>query len=239
MKDRLPIVLSVTALLVALLGSTGAADAVIKFALNAGKLNGYKASKVKKKNTVVVRGRNGLIDRASIPRQPRGPRGPQGAPGSPGAQGPPGPPNPNADKLDGFDATGLTRIGHASVASGGGPLTSTEYSRFGPILSITAPAAGVVMVIGESSFQNIACTTGCGINAFLRHNESGAVSRGAQASCIPGQGCAQISAASVFSVSAGVNTFEIRMARTAGDGILNLGAVELVALFSPFGEPAS
>jgi hypothetical protein len=69
MKNRLPVALSVTALVVALLGSTGAAEAVISFAANAGKLRGFAPSKASKKNTVVVRGANGKIDARSIPAQ--------------------------------------------------------------------------------------------------------------------------------------------------------------------------
>jgi hypothetical protein len=148
MKNRLPTVLAVTALVVALMGATGIAQAVVVgFAANAGKLAGYKASKTKKKNTVVVRGRNGLIDAASIPRQARGARGATGATGPPGATGatgatgaqgiqgiqgvkgdkgdkgdigPPGAPNPNAldsDKLDGLDSSGFVQ-GEGKVYAG-------------------------------------------------------------------------------------------------------------------------
>jgi hypothetical protein len=72
MRNRLPTVLAVTALVVALLGSTGVAQAVVAtFAANAGKLSGFKASKRAKKNTVVVRGANGKIDAASSSRPAR------------------------------------------------------------------------------------------------------------------------------------------------------------------------
>jgi hypothetical protein len=94
MKNRLPIALSVTALVVALLGSTGAAEAVISFAANAGKLRGFAPSKTSKKNTVVVRGANGKIDARSIPASARG------ATGAPGAAGPTGPAGPKGDKGD-------------------------------------------------------------------------------------------------------------------------------------------
>jgi hypothetical protein len=126
MKNRLPIALSVAALVIAMLGATGAANAVtVAFAQNAAKLAGFKASKTKKRNTVVVRGRNGLIDRASIPPQARGARGPTGATGPQGLQGPQGPqgpqglqgpagaPNPNAvnsDQLDGLDSTDFQKV---------------------------------------------------------------------------------------------------------------------------------
>jgi hypothetical protein len=39
----------------------------------------------------------------------------------------------------------------------------------------------------------------------------------------------------VFVENPGVNTFEIRMSRSAGNGTLNVLGVELVAIFSPFG----
>jgi hypothetical protein len=94
MKNRLPIALSATALVVSLLGATGigqaASNAVVSsFASNAGKLGGYAPSKTAKKNTVVVRGSNGKIDKASLPltRGPAGPTGPTGPKGDTGATG--------------------------------------------------------------------------------------------------------------------------------------------------------
>ena len=94
MKNRLPLAVAATALLVALLGSTGIAQAATaSFALNAGKLLGFKPSKTSKKNTVVVRGANGKIDARSIPAQARGARGiagPSGPVGPVGATGPAG-----------------------------------------------------------------------------------------------------------------------------------------------------
>jgi Collagen triple helix repeat (20 copies) len=101
MRQRLPIVLSITALLVALLGATpygeAASDAVVTaFAQNAGKLGGFAPSKSARKNTVVVRGANGKIDRGSLPAMGnalgvRGAQGAQGPSGPVGAQGPSGP----------------------------------------------------------------------------------------------------------------------------------------------------
>jgi hypothetical protein len=102
MRQRLPIVLSATALVVAVLGATpygeAASNAVLtSFAQNAGKLGGFVPSKAAKKNTVVVRGANGKIDRASLPTTSAqlsraGEQGPQGLAGSQGGQGPQGPP---------------------------------------------------------------------------------------------------------------------------------------------------
>jgi hypothetical protein len=83
---------------VAVLGTTSlgeAASSAVRatFAQNAGKLRGFVPSKKAKKNTVVVRGANGKIDRASLPLT-QGPRGPAGATGPAGAQGAAGPAGP-------------------------------------------------------------------------------------------------------------------------------------------------
>jgi hypothetical protein len=109
MYKRLPIVLSAMALVVSLLGATGvgqAASSAVRatFANNAGKLRGFAPSKTKKKNTVVVRGANGLIDKASLPLT-AGPRGATGATGPAGPAGPTGPVGPSTGPAGG-DLTG-------------------------------------------------------------------------------------------------------------------------------------
>jgi hypothetical protein len=98
MRQRMPIVVSVTALVIAILGATSLGEAASNavratFAQNAGKLRGFAPSKKSKKNTVVVRGANGKIDRASLPltRGPRGPAGPTGLTGPTGPTGLAGP----------------------------------------------------------------------------------------------------------------------------------------------------
>jgi hypothetical protein len=95
MRQRLPIVLSATALVVALMAMTPLGEAASSqlratFAANAGKLRGFAPSKAARKNTVVVRGANGKIGRASLPTLLRGPRGLQGPAGAAGAAGPAG-----------------------------------------------------------------------------------------------------------------------------------------------------
>jgi hypothetical protein len=99
MRQRLPIVLSATALVVALMAMTPLGEAASSqlratFAANAGKLRGFAPSKAARKNTVVVRGANGKIGRASLPALPRGPRGPAGPAGAAGAAGAAGPQGP-------------------------------------------------------------------------------------------------------------------------------------------------
>jgi len=143
MKNRLPMALAVTALIIAVFSATGIAQAATaSFALNAGKLLGFKPSKTSKKNTVVVRGANGKIDARSIPAQARGargtagPAGPVGPTGPKGDTGPAGAPNPNAvnsDKLDNLDSTDFARSSteafHA-VGAAGEPGFTTCFALF-------------------------------------------------------------------------------------------------------------
>jgi hypothetical protein len=112
MRARLPILLSATALLVAVFGSTPlghAAGRVIhavppfaktagyaKFAGNASQLNGRKSTLSGAPGTIPVVGRNGKLPASIGAVGPqgaaglRGPAGPRGSPGSPGAEGEPG-----------------------------------------------------------------------------------------------------------------------------------------------------
>ena len=98
MNQRLPLIISATALAVALVGSTPlgqAADSVLEkivprakladFATNAAKLNGHRSSFNPKPGQIPLVAADGKLP-ASI-----GAVGPPGAPGAPGAQGQPGP----------------------------------------------------------------------------------------------------------------------------------------------------
>jgi hypothetical protein len=107
MRQRIPIAVSATALVVAVLGATPLGEAASNavratFAQNAGKLRGFAPSKTAKKNTVVVRGVNGKIDRSSLPltRGPAGPTGPVGPVGATGATGAQGLKGDKGDKGD-------------------------------------------------------------------------------------------------------------------------------------------
>jgi hypothetical protein len=96
LRNRLPIVLSSTALVVAVFGITPlghATSTVIQthFAKNANFLRGKAPSVKAKPNTVVVRNGKGQI--AGVPVA-RGVQGRPGAPGAQGAQGPQGPQGP-------------------------------------------------------------------------------------------------------------------------------------------------
>jgi hypothetical protein len=109
-RRRLPIVLSTTALAVALFGSTPVGHAVgsavppfaahakrADYATNAGALNGIKASKTPRAGSLLPLGLDGKFP-ASVgiagPAGPKGDQGPPGPTGPKGATGPKGPPGP-------------------------------------------------------------------------------------------------------------------------------------------------
>jgi hypothetical protein len=99
-KQKLPLILSASALLVVLFGSTSlgeAARSVIpplakraNFATNAGAVNGIKASRFVRPGYLVALNRNGKFPAAVGQVGPRGPAGPQGTAGPQGATGPAG-----------------------------------------------------------------------------------------------------------------------------------------------------
>jgi hypothetical protein len=107
LKNRLPIVLSTTALVVAVFGITPLGHATSNivqthFAKNANFLRGKAPSVAAKPNTIVQRNGKGQIVGVPVARGAQGapgaqgPQGPQGPPGPKGDQGPAGAPNPNA-----------------------------------------------------------------------------------------------------------------------------------------------
>jgi hypothetical protein len=168
--SRLSVLLSASALAVAVLGVTPAGEAArsvtVAFAKNAAKVGGFKPSKTSKKNTVVVRGANGKIDQASLPTI-RGERGPQGAPGDRGLQGPPGergpegPANPNAvnaenaDKLDGFDSTHFAEQAaiaalEARVAALEAKLAAVSYDSSANLLRVTGANVQILDGSGDT-----------------------------------------------------------------------------------------
>lgn len=103
MKKRLPLILSMTALVVSILGTTplghaagSAVSAVVplaktaNWAKNAGKLNGHTSSRVPRVGQIPVVGTNGKLPAtlgAVGPPGPAGPKGDAGAKGDPGAAG--------------------------------------------------------------------------------------------------------------------------------------------------------
>jgi hypothetical protein len=103
MKQRLPLVIALLALTVAVLGTTpvgSEAAQVIAFARNAGAVNGIKASAKPRAGYLVPLGKDGKFPAAVVPASGNvlqgaqgipGPQGPQGVQGPQGAQGPQGP----------------------------------------------------------------------------------------------------------------------------------------------------
>ena len=97
MKNRLPIILSATALVIAALGSTpvghAALDAV-PFARNADRVDGINASKTPKAGYLLPLGKNKVFPASVLPKGLQGSQGPQGPAGPAGARGEQGPPGP-------------------------------------------------------------------------------------------------------------------------------------------------
>ena len=95
--QRLPVVLSAAALLIAVLGATPLGHAarqgvarVALYAKNAGKVGGIAASKKPKAGKLLPLGRNGKFPASVLPGGVRGPAGPEGARGPAGPAGPQG-----------------------------------------------------------------------------------------------------------------------------------------------------
>jgi Collagen triple helix repeat (20 copies) len=125
LKNRLPVVLSATALVVAVLGVTpvgqATSDAVqTHFARNANFLRGKAPSVKAGKNKVPVANKAGKLDRSWGAVGARGPAGPPGANGAQGPQGPGGPAGAKGDKGDTGapgppGVSGLVRVTAASA----------------------------------------------------------------------------------------------------------------------------
>jgi hypothetical protein len=96
-RQRLPVVLSAAALVIAVLGGTPLGHAarqgvarVALYAKNAGKVGGIAASKKPKPGKLVPLGKNGKFPASVLPGGVRGPAGPEGARGPAGPAGPQG-----------------------------------------------------------------------------------------------------------------------------------------------------
>ena len=106
MKERLPLILSATAVVIALFGATPVGHAVVSvvppfathaktadYAKNAGAVNGIKASARPRTGWLVPLGTGGKFPASVLPTGggQAGPAGPQGPPGPKGDKGDPGP----------------------------------------------------------------------------------------------------------------------------------------------------
>jgi hypothetical protein len=124
-KARTIVVLAGAVLAATALAATPAGGAarrsIAAFAINAGAVNGIKASRTPKAGRLVPLGRNAKLPASVVPKQrgargpagpqgqpgPRGPVGPAGPQGPAGSQGPPGTAGPGASRLN-FDAPANT-----------------------------------------------------------------------------------------------------------------------------------
>ena len=244
MRNRLPIVLSATALVVAVFGITplGHATSTIvqtHFAKNANFLRGKAPSVAAKPNTIVQRNGKGQIVGVPVARGaqgapgaagPQGPAGPPGPPGATGATGPAGAPNPNADKLDGFDANALVRA--ARVNAGGLTLAAADATV--ATVTITAPAAGFVLVQADYNVTG----TGCPCEGWfvLRDGVTNALASNYKIvkKAVDG-GYASGSAGWIFPVTAGVRTFQLRASKGPGTTV-GVDGPAMQALYVPFGS---
>jgi hypothetical protein len=99
-KNLLPTAISLAALVVAVLGATPVGEAagyVVKYALNAGKVDGIDASRVPSAGKLLPLGDDKKFPASVIPAgavAPQGPPGPGGAQGPAGPEGPVGPAGP-------------------------------------------------------------------------------------------------------------------------------------------------
>ncbi len=157
-KARTIVVLAGAVLAVTVLAATPAGGAagrsIAAFAINAGAVNGIKASRAPKAGRLVPLGRNAKLPASVVPtrRRARGPAGPQGPPGpqgpagpqgSIGVPGPPGPPGtagPGAAKLN-FDAPANTPV-------------ATILTLGGLILRGACSSAGDTTITARSTLDN-------------------------------------------------------------------------------------
>jgi collagen triple helix repeat protein len=121
-RQRLPVVLSAAALVIAVLGATPNGFAAVRgvakvalFARNSGKVGGITASKKPKAGKLLALGKNGKFPASVLPVSARGPAGPEGARGPAGPAGPQG--SQGAQGLKGSKGT----TGPAGPVGAGGP----------------------------------------------------------------------------------------------------------------------
>jgi hypothetical protein len=148
----------------------------------------------------------------------------------------------DSDKLDGKSAEDLSRV--AVMSSGATPEIPTDPARvtYGQQLSITAPAAGFVLVNGNVTVLNGDCESKCVFVAYVHHVNTNTDSQpsvetlegvtSASSQIIEGN----VGLDAVFPVSAGVNTFEIQLTDEGASGRLFGDFGVLTAEYIPYGS---
>jgi Collagen triple helix repeat (20 copies) len=151
LKNRLPIVLSITAFVVAVLGATSFGQAA---QIGAGKVRDLTAAPANALGIETLqhrgprgpRGRRGPSGRRG-PAGPRGPVGPAGAPGAPGATGAPGAPGAPGSAL---------AFAHVNAD---GSIDGPRSKNIGPT-NVSRASTGVYCFSGVTAFNNVAATIG-------------------------------------------------------------------------------
>jgi hypothetical protein len=225
MKGKIPVALSITALIIALLGFTSLSGAAYKSHSKAA-----KASSVAKKKKPLrgPRGFRGLRGRI-------GPQGPQGQQGPQGLQGPAGAPNSNATALDGYAANGLIRAARASGAiyPSSTALSACETYTNLATVAINAPGAGFVQVSGAYTARNLGVggtvegqllATGGAVSPILYSNVG---TGGASLASLTSTWVFPVAAAGAFNVTLRACSF------ATGADAFN---AQLSAIFEPFGS---
>jgi hypothetical protein len=156
MRDRLPIVLSVSALLVAVFGATPVGHAAgraihaappfaktaayAKVAGDSAKLNGRKSTLAGAPGTIPVVGKDGKLPASIGAVGPQGPTGPKGDKGTSGAKGAPG-----------LAGVHIVRDAHTYNTPNG----IVDWSTFCPVGEIVTGGGGLVQQYNSSGFVGI------------------------------------------------------------------------------------
>jgi hypothetical protein len=149
----------------------------------------------------------------------------------------------DSELLDGKSADDLSRVAVMNTTATTEIPPQPTRGTFGSPLSITAPAAGFVRVNGNVSVVNGDCQAGCTFDAWVRHVNTDTYSNLSSESLetflggTPGFHEANAGLDAVFPVSAGVNTFEIRLSQEGGSGGSLFGDFGvLTAEYTPYGS---
>jgi hypothetical protein len=149
MAARISLALSITALLVAVLGATPLGDAALDqipaFARNAARVDGISASRKPKAGHLLALGKNRKFPAAVLPSGPPGPVGPKGDKGDKGdtgAQGPPGVSGVQVTTANSAHDTDVSKLAVATCPSGkraiagGAAVGGTSH---GPFITASRP----------------------------------------------------------------------------------------------------
>jgi hypothetical protein len=149
--------------------------------------------------------------------------------------------NLNADLVDGKSAEQFSRV--AQMQTRTRALLSLDSAAYGSPLSITAPAPGFVRLNGNVTLQSPGCTINCEVEGWIRHvnTENSGIPAEDNMYTNPGNFSSfgsrgNVSLDGIFPVSAGVNTFEIRLARrfSGGNGAIQGWQGTLTAEYTPY-----